>query len=223
MDNNLEVRQTSIFDVVRDLRDDIKSLITDEIQLAKTELIQKVSKFSKNGLWLVVGGVLGFTGSLLLLAGLSALLAYAFASAGISTTLAWFLGLLTIGLIVAAVGGIFIMKALKTFSHESISPEKTVESLNEIRGTTPEVQTLPEPELPKRSTDEIQSHIAFTRNNMGQRLDELSERLTPRFMGKRMVQQVTRHPIRSSIIGAGTGLVSYFAIKKRLKNHEDKK
>ncbi len=221
--DNLEVRQTSIFDVVRDLRDDLKTLITDEIQLAKTELSQKFSKFSKNGVSLAIGGILAFTGSLLLLAGISALLAYAFASAGLSTTFAWFLGLLTVGLIVAAVGGFFVMKALKTFSHESITPEKTVESFNEIRGTTPAVQTLPEPEPPKRSTDEIQSHIATTRNNMEQRLDELSERLTPRFMGKRMVQQVTRHPIRSSIIGAGTGLVSYFAIKKRLRNHEDKK
>ena len=220
---NLEVRQTSLFDVIRDLRDDIKSLITDEIQLAKTELSQKFSRFSKNGVWLLAGGILAYTGALLLLAGIGALLAFAFASAGLSTSLAWFLGLLVVGLIVAAVGGAFVMKALKTFSHESITPEKTVESLNEIRGTTPAVETLPPPEPPKRSTDEIQSHITATRNNMGQRIDELSERLTPRFMGKRMVQQVTRHPIRSSIIGAGTGLVSYFAIKKRLKNHENKR
>jgi hypothetical protein len=222
----VEMRHTSLFDIIRDLRDDVKTFIKDEIQLAKTELTQKFAIYGRNAVWLAIGGVCAFTGLLLFLAGIGALLAFAFTTAGLSSTLAWFLGLLIVGLGIIGMGANFILKAVKTFSQESLKPERTVETLQTTKAelAPSATTTTPEPEAPKalpRSAEQIQTEIHATRNNMELRLAEIQERLKPRYVGKRFVRQVKAHPIRSSLITAGTSLAGYLAIKRRMHNHHD--
>ncbi len=226
MEETVVMRHTSLFDVIRDLRDDVKTLIKDEIQLAKTELTQKFSRMGKNSLWVGIGAVLGLFGALLLLASIGAVLAYAFVSAGLSSEMAWFLGLLCVSLLVLGTAAILAIKGIKGIKQVSLTPEQTVQNYKEIRaaaGTNPpEEPKVKEPELPKRSPEQIQSEIDVTRLNLEKRMEELSVRMSPAYMGRRFVQNVRAHPIRSSLIGAGTGFVSYLAVKKRMNgNHHD--
>jgi hypothetical protein len=226
MEETIEMRHTTLFDVIRDLRDDVRNFIKDEIQLAKTELSQKVAIYGKNAVSLVIGAICAFTGLLLLSAGIGALLAWAYAHAGLSTTMSWFLGLLTVGLGILAVGAIFAMKAIKTFSQQSLKPERTVETLQSTKaelvpGSTETPLKVEVPKSPPRSAEQIQSDIHATRNNMEYRLAEIQERLKPSYIGKRVARNVKAHPIRSTLITAGTSLAGYLAIRKRMHNHHE--
>lgn len=223
MQETLEMRNTSLFDVIRDLRHDFKNLVHDEIQLAKTEVARNIRKFGKNAVWLAVGAAMACTGLLILLAGLGALLAFAFRSAGLSSEMSWFLGLLLVSVASIAAGAVFVLKAIKMFSHASLKPERTVQTIQHLRGNHNGAETKPvvfeEPKEDRRSPEQLESDIDATRNHMEKRLEELSERLKPSYVGKRLARQVKAHPIRSSLIGAGTGLASYLAIKRRMHNH----
>ena len=121
--------ETSLFGLVRELRDETKTLIKQQIQLAKTEMSEKLSCFGKNAAFLGVGGFIAYAGLIVLLAGLASLLAYAFANAGLQPFMANFLGLAIVGFVVALAGAAFIMKALNAFKGASLAPEKTLHSL----------------------------------------------------------------------------------------------
>jgi hypothetical protein len=51
--------------------------------------------------------------------------------AGVAAATAAWMGPLILGLVVAVIGAILIMKAWHTFSEESIVPEKTIQSFKE--------------------------------------------------------------------------------------------
>lgn len=225
MEETVEMRNTSIFDVIRELRDDAKNFIKDEIQLAKAELKQKLGVYGRNAVSLVIGAICAFTGLLLFMGGLGVLLAWAYSQAGLSIMMSGFLGLITVGLGILGIGAVFAIKAIKTFSQQSLKPERMVETLQSTKEELVTGSTLPTVKLeplkaPPRSAEQIQSDIHATRDNMEHRLAEIQERLKPSYIGKRVVRNVKAHPIRSTLITAGTSLAGYLAVKRRMHNHD---
>src|SRR5438874_4909209 len=107
--------KTSIFALIGDLKDETKTFIKEEIQLAKTEISEKISCMGRNAVSLAIGGFIAYAGLIILLGGLGILLAFAFEKLGLDTALAGFIGFAIIGLVAAGVGYAFIGQALKSF------------------------------------------------------------------------------------------------------------
>lgn len=121
----------SITDLIKDLRDESSALIRQEIALAKTEMSEKAAKFGRNAGYMGAGGILAHAGALILLLGISALLYWGLVEMGLSHMVAGWLAPVIVGLVCLAIGYAMAQKAISTFKHESLMPEKTVDSLKE--------------------------------------------------------------------------------------------
>lgn len=123
--------QPNLVDLLKQLRDDTTTLVREEVTLAKTEMSEKASTFSRNAAFLVAGALVGYTALLLVLLALSSLLSQFFMSQGMREGTAGFLGLLIIGAIVGAISAALISKGIKTLKGKTLAPEKTIETLRE--------------------------------------------------------------------------------------------
>jgi hypothetical protein len=217
---NVSTSETPLFGLFGHFRDEIKNLIKEQIALARAEVSEKLSLFGRNGGRLAAGGIAAFAGLIILLAALSSLLSFAFESAGVQRSLAFFIGALIIGALSALIGFGFVAKALKMFSKESLSPEKTLHTLKKIKvtGAEEEAEKSYRPPRPKRSSDEIEASVETTRKEVGDTAEEITHRLTPRHMGHVMKLKFQEHPVRTGLLGATTGLLSFLAIRWRIRH-----
>jgi hypothetical protein len=117
-----EKDERSIGELFSELSRETTELFRQEVQLAKAEMSQKASRVGKNVGFLVVGGVVAYTGVLALVAAgiilLGQLIPY-WLSAGI------------IGLVIALVGLFLVVKGANTLRQEDPVPQETVETLKE--------------------------------------------------------------------------------------------
>src|SRR5690242_3924041 len=105
-----EESSTSTLRLVRQLANDTKTLLRQEIELAKAELSEKAAFLTRNSIAIAVGGFVAYAGLIVFLMGLGWLIGWALQKAGLEAMLAGFIGLAIVGVIIMAVGGIFIMK-----------------------------------------------------------------------------------------------------------------
>jgi hypothetical protein len=208
----------SIRGLIAGLREDVKTLFREEIRLIKTELSEKFSHFSRNAVSLAIGGVAAFLGLIWLLLSISFIIGYGFEALGLGTGVALFLGFLVPALVLGVVGGILIAKALSGFSSESIVPEKTVETLREIKNggleqvpiTTYSVETKPED---KRSSEQIRADVERTRSRIGREVRGIRTRLNVAHVAGNVANRVVNNPVRSFSIGLGTGLMGFVILR----------
>jgi hypothetical protein len=111
-----EKDQRSIGELFSELSRETTALFRHEIQLAKAEMSQKASRVGKNVGFLVVGGVVAYTGVLALVA------------AGI---IPFWLSAGIVGLVIALVGLFLVVKGANTLRQEDPVPQETVETLKE--------------------------------------------------------------------------------------------
>jgi xanthine/uracil permease len=120
----------SIGQLLKELTHESSTLLKQEMTLAKTEMSEKASRVGANLGEVAVGGGVAFLGAIALLLavvyGLTSLL-NKFMSLGVA---AW-LAPLIVGAVLAAVGYSLIKKALATLKQESITPQRTTQSLQE--------------------------------------------------------------------------------------------
>lgn len=112
----------SLGELFADLSRKTTMLVRQELELAKTEMTEKISEAGKNVGFLVVGGAVLYMGLLFILAGVAILLA------GIVPD--W-LAALIVGLIVAVVGLVLVQKGRAALKETSLAPEKTIKTLKE--------------------------------------------------------------------------------------------
>ncbi len=122
--------ERSIGQLLKELRDETTTLLRQEVELAKTEMSEKASRTGRNLGSLAVGGGVAFLGALALLAavvyGLTSILNQ-FMSVGVAIWLAP----LIVGLVLAAIGYSLVQKALATLKQESLTPQRTTQTLQE--------------------------------------------------------------------------------------------
>ena len=106
-----------------ELSRDARTLVQQEIQLAKTELTEKVSK-ARNGAGLVVGG------GLIAYAGLLAIVAAVILGLVAIGLPAWAAALIG-GVLVAVAGYFLIRSGLAALRPEELKPRQTLETLKE--------------------------------------------------------------------------------------------
>jgi xanthine/uracil permease len=120
----------SLGQLLKELTHETSTLLKQEVDLAKTEMSEKASRVGANLGSLAVGGGVALLGALALLAfaiyGLQALLRQF-----MDPDVAVWLAPLIIGVVLAAVGYSLIKKALETLKRESITPQRTTQSLQE--------------------------------------------------------------------------------------------
>jgi xanthine/uracil permease len=122
--------ERSIGQLLKELRDETTTLLRQEVDLAKTEISEKASRTGRNLGSLAVGGGVAFLGALALLAaviyGLTSILNQ-FMSVGVAIWLAP----LIVGLVLASIGYSLVQKALTTLRQESLTPQRTTQTLQE--------------------------------------------------------------------------------------------
>ena len=130
MIHQTDMHEPSIGTLIKDLTDETRTLFQQEIDLAKTELSEKTARIGRNVGYLAVGGFVAYAGLLALVAAASIGLVVLF-NRGMDITIAVWLGPLVIGIVAAALGYVFIQKAISTLKRESFVPQKTLDSLRE--------------------------------------------------------------------------------------------
>jgi len=124
--------QRSIADLIKELRDEATHLIHQEVNLAKTELSEKASFFSRQAGKVGAGGAVLAVGSLMLLTALACLVGWIFAAAWEwHTTSALAAGYAIVGTVVAIIGYAMYQSAMIKMRREPLAPERTIQSLKD--------------------------------------------------------------------------------------------
>jgi uncharacterized membrane protein YqjE len=124
-ENSREQRERedrSIGELFAELSQKTTTLVRQEIELAKVEMSQKASRVGKNVGFLLIGGVVAYTGLLALVAAGIMLL---------GEVIAYWLSAAIIGVVIAAVGAALVVKGADTLRQEEPTPPETVETLQE--------------------------------------------------------------------------------------------
>jgi hypothetical protein len=210
----------SILGLVRELTEETKTFVRQELKLAKTEMSEKLAGLARNGASVGIGGFIAYAGAIVLLCGLGFLAAWAIHLAGLDALLASFLGLFGVGLLTVSGGAIFLFQGLAHLRKESVAPERTIRTLQELKGEKPEASkpTKPASKEPKVSSAEMQRRVERTETAMGETLAELGDRVSPRAIGRRFSFRMRAHPYRSGLVALGAGLVSGWLVRRRLHN-----
>jgi hypothetical protein len=112
----------SLGDLFVGLTDDMSTLMRQEIQLAKAETMQTVSKALRSTGMMVGGGLLAYAGLIVLLIGVAIV---------VGELMPYWLSTLLVGIVTIVVGAILIQSGRSTIQDLTIVPEKTVESIKE--------------------------------------------------------------------------------------------
>jgi hypothetical protein len=117
-----EREERSIGELFAELSQKTTTLVRQEIQLAKAEMSQKASRVGKNVGFLLIGGVVAYTGLLAVVGGAIILL---------GQVIAYWLSAAIIGAVIAAVGAVLVVKGANTLRQEEPTPRETIETLQE--------------------------------------------------------------------------------------------
>jgi uncharacterized membrane protein YqjE len=117
-----EREDRSIGELFSELSQKTTTLVRQEIELAKVEMSQKASRVGKNVGFLLIGGVVAYTGLLAVVAAGIVLL---------GEVIAYWLSAAIIGVVIAAVGAVLVIKGASTLRQEEPTPRETVETLQE--------------------------------------------------------------------------------------------
>lgn len=123
----------SVFDLLRDLRDDARLMLRQEVALAQAESSEKLARVVRNAVFLVAGAAVAYASFVLLLVAASYGLVAGLDAAGLGEGVVYWLAPLIVGLVVGVIGAVLIGKGIATLRRERLTPEKTVESLKESR------------------------------------------------------------------------------------------
>jgi len=125
-----ETATPSLGHLLKELSTETTTLLKQEVELAKTEMGEKVSRVGTNLGAVALGGAVLFAGTLaLLFAAVNALTEIL--THIVSITVAAWLSPLLLGLVLGAIGYSMVKKALATLKQESVTPRRTTQSLQE--------------------------------------------------------------------------------------------
>ena len=115
--------ERSLGDLFSDLSRETTTLVRQEVQLAKAELTQSATEAARGIGMLVAGGAVAYAGLLFLLLAI----VFGLIEAGLD---AW-VSALVVGLVVAAIGAILVLRARESLKPANLAPRRTVETLKE--------------------------------------------------------------------------------------------
>jgi uncharacterized membrane protein len=120
----LKQQERSIGELFGQLTQDMTLLVRQEVQLARTEMSDKLSRFANNLVAVLTGGFVAYVGGLALVA---ALILGIRDLANISLAVS----ALIVGAILAIVGYVMLQRGLKELKRVDLAPRRTVETLKD--------------------------------------------------------------------------------------------
>ena len=117
-------QERSIGELFGQLSQDMTLLVRQEVQLARTEMSDKLSRFTTNLVSVLSGGFVAYLGGLALVA---ALILAIRDLANISLALSS----LIVGAVLAIVGYVMLQKGVKELKRGDLAPRRTVETLKD--------------------------------------------------------------------------------------------
>ena len=112
----------SIGELFSELANETSTLVRQEVALAQTEMMGKITVFGKNAGFVAAGGAVGFAAFLTLLAAIVA---------GLSYFMPVWLSALIVAIVVGAVAFYFVSSSLAELKRTSLAPNETVTTLKE--------------------------------------------------------------------------------------------
>lgn len=205
----------------RELSDSAKALVREELQLAKSEVSEKVSIYSRNATSLAIGGAVAYAGLIVLLGGVGILIGWAFHKTRLDPALANVIGLGGVGLLVVLVGAAMVLKGIKAFSTNSIAPQRTIETIKHLKGADATEQLKPvKIKREVRSPDELKREVLATEDHIGATLGEIAYRASPARLKNRANADIRTHPYTWSMAALGSGLVTSLLVIRRLSHRK---
>lgn len=113
----------TVGEMFAELSRETRTLIQQEVQLAKTELSEKATKMAKGAAMIVGGGLIAYGGLLAVLAAIVLVL--------IEFGLAPWMGALLGGVVAAGTGYLLVRSGLAALKPQDLMPRKTIETLKE--------------------------------------------------------------------------------------------
>lgn len=114
--------ERSIGDLFAELASETSTLVRQEVQLAKTEITQKVTSAGKDVGMIGAGGALAYAGLLALIAAVII---------GLGQLIPMWLSALIVGLVVVGIGYMLIQSGLSALKRIDPTPRETIETLKE--------------------------------------------------------------------------------------------
>ena len=114
--------ERSLGDLFADLSRETRTLLRQEMELAKTEISRKASQAGKASASLAIGGFIAYAGFLAIVAAIII---------GLAALIPAWLSALIVGLVVVGIGYFFIQKGLNDLKPQELVPKQTIESLKE--------------------------------------------------------------------------------------------
>jgi hypothetical protein len=117
-------QERSIGELFGQLTQDMTLLVRQEVQLARTEMSEKLSRFATNLISVATGGFVAYLGGLALV---GALILAVRDLANISLALS----ALIVGAVLAIVGYVMLQRGVKEIKRVDLAPRRTVETLKD--------------------------------------------------------------------------------------------
>lgn len=114
--------ERSLGELFSELAEDMTTLVRKEVQLARTETMEKISTATRSIVMMVVGGLLAYAGLVALVIA---------AAIALGALMPYWLSSLIVGLVVIAVGAGILMAGRSSLTSMNPVPEKTIETLKE--------------------------------------------------------------------------------------------
>jgi len=114
--------EPTLGDLFTSLTSDLTTLVRKEIELARTETMEKVTSATRNLVMIVAGGLVAYAGFIALIMAAIFLL---------NRAMSLWLSALIVGIVVIVIGAILLSIGRSRLSNMSVVPEKTVESIKE--------------------------------------------------------------------------------------------
>jgi hypothetical protein len=122
----------SLGSLIGDLTTDTRALVQQEVQLAKTEVSEKVDVLQRNMVFMAVGGAFVLAALLTLVWALSTALTALFAQF-MSLEIAVWLAPLVVAVVLGLIGYSLVMKGKETIKDEGMTLDRTADSLRADR------------------------------------------------------------------------------------------
>jgi fatty acid desaturase len=114
--------ERSLGELFSELTQEARTLVQQEVALAKSELSQKATIVGRNVAFLAAGAAVAYAGLLAILAAIII---------GLSTIMPAWLAALLVGVIVAGVGYLLVQKGQSDLKRQNLMPHQTLQSLKE--------------------------------------------------------------------------------------------
>lgn len=121
--------ERSLADLIKELRDEMTTLLRQEVALVRAEMTEKAQIVARNGALMAAAGAVAYAAVLLILYGLSVALRVAMIALGAAPTLAAWLAPLLLGIVVALIAFVLFRQGATALKNARLAPEEARRSL----------------------------------------------------------------------------------------------